>query len=96
MKPSEHRRNIKRRAIEYKGGKCQKCGYSKSVYSLDFHHINPKKKSFVISAQIRKWEAIVEELNKCVLVCKNCHSEIHDEIFKNNKREILKKILNKE
>lgn len=74
------RNRTKEKAVEYKGGKCIICGYSKYNGNLDFHHINPAEKSFSISEARRssiKWEIIEEELDKCVLVCCRCHGEIH-------------------
>lgn len=73
------RRLIKKWALEYKGYKCQCCGYDKCIEALEFHHINPEEKDFSISDRDIKlsWEQIKEELDKCVLVCSNCHREIH-------------------
>ncbi|MGI8669633.1 MAG: hypothetical protein ACR2J3_07260 [Aridibacter sp.] len=73
----QRRRKIKRKAVEYKGGKCQKCGYNKCVGAMDFHHINPDEKDFTISGNSGKWEKIKKELDKCDLLCKNCHAELH-------------------
>ena len=82
---SNRRRKLKLLAIEYKGGKCCKCGYNKSVRSLQFHHINPEEKDFDIghSGYTLSWEKTKKELDKCILVCANCHGEIEDEIEKN-------------
>lgn len=67
------------KAIEYKGGCCELCGYSKCVRALCFHHKDPNKKEFGISGNhCRKWEKVKEELDKCLLLCHNCHMEIHD------------------
>lgn len=68
----------KRKAVEYKGNKCCICGYNRYVGALDFHHIDPSKKDFNIS-ELRSytWEHIKKEVDKCILVCKNCHAEIH-------------------
>lgn len=65
---------------EYMGGKCQICGYNKCSRALTFHHINPKEKSFGISARgfTRSWDKIKKELDKCILLCSNCHMEVHD------------------
>ena len=71
------RRQIKIQAVEYKGGKCKTCGYNKCVGAMDFHHINPNEKEFTISNNAGKWEIIKKELDKCDLLCKNCHSELH-------------------
>ena len=66
---------IKMRAIDYKGGCCSKCGYSKSIIALDFHHRNPQEKSFNVSDSIRSWAATKQEIDKCDLLCSNCHRE---------------------
>ena len=72
----------KQKAVDYKGGKCEKCGYSKCLRALHFHHLNPDDKSFQISEAITKnlipWDLIQEELDKCILLCANCHAEEHD------------------
>lgn len=72
------RRNIKLKAVEYKGGKCIICGYNKCVAALDFHHIDPTTKSFGISVtgNTRSWEKVKQELDKCALLCSNCHREV--------------------
>ena len=76
------RKKNKERAIEYKGGKCEFCGYSKCKSALEFHHINPKEKVFTPSKNMNKsWEKLKEELDKCLLVCANCHREIHEKII---------------
>lgn len=69
-------------AIAYKGGKCQICGYDKCVGALEFHHLDPTQKDFGISAKgyTRSWDKNKQELNKCILVCANCHREIHNGI----------------
>lgn len=62
------------------GTKCVICGYDKSYYSLAYHHIDPTTKEFNIS-EVRSysyaWDKIEAELRKCVVVCTNCHGEIH-------------------
>jgi hypothetical protein len=71
------RKERKAKAIVYKGGKCQICGYDKCNESLTFHHLDPSKKDFNISGNhSRKWSIIQEELDKCILLCKNCHTEV--------------------
>lgn len=67
---------LKERAIDHMGGKCQKCGYDRCPEALDFHHLDPREKDFTISSRLG-WEAVVEELKKCVLLCANCHREAH-------------------
>lgn len=76
------RTRAKKRAVEYKGGKCVECGYDRCIRSLDFHHTDPKQKDFSVSNKyFWAWERLKKELDKCVLVCKNCHGEIHDDQF---------------
>jgi len=74
------RANTKDRMVKSMGGKCQCCGYNICNNSLAFHHIDPTKKDLVFAntrANPQSWGTIVEELKKCILVCLNCHSEIH-------------------
>lgn len=83
-KNSEHvkawRKKVKDRIINAMGGKCCCCGYSKCPRSLALHHLDPSKKDFSfgkVKAHPKKWELVVAELRKCILVCHNCHCEIH-------------------
>ena len=75
---TEFRIKLKINAVAYKGGKCEKCGYNKNYTALDFHHINPSKKDFnIASGSIKSWEKVKQELDKCQLLCANCHREVH-------------------
>jgi hypothetical protein len=79
-KVKEWRKNTKRRIIESMGGKCVCCGYNKCDESLALHHLDPSEKELsfgAMRANPKNWKAIVVELRKCVLVCNNCHGEIH-------------------
>ena len=68
----------KKDAIVYKGGKCIKCGYNKHQEVLEFHHCDPSKKDCDWKKmRLKNWEKILKELDKCVLVCSNCHKEKH-------------------
>lgn len=78
------RQRTKIKSIEYKGGKCILCGYDKCKTSLSFHHLNPKEKDFTISGKSFSWDKLKLELDKCVLLCLNCHQELHDNYNKNN------------
>lgn len=73
------RHKIKRMAIEYKGGKCAACGYDKCPAAFDFHHLDPKQKDFGIAAGgiTHSWKKVKEELDKCIMLCANCHRELH-------------------
>jgi len=74
---AKRRRKIKTLSIQYKGGKCQICGYSKYQGALDLHHIRGEKKFGIgDKGYTRSWEKIKEELDKCILVCSNCHREL--------------------
>ena len=67
--------------IKQFGNACTKCGYDKNYAALEFHHIEPEKKSFQLdlrSLSNRKWSSIVEEGKKCILLCSNCHAELHN------------------
>lgn len=59
------------------GGKCVKCGYDKCLSALEFHHKDPDKKDFGISDDNMRLKEAVEEIKKCVLICSNCHRELH-------------------
>jgi len=76
---AKRRKKIRKMAVEYKGGKCILCEYDKCIQALEFHHRNDNEKVFGISAKgyTRAWKKVVEELDKCVLVCANCHRELH-------------------
>ena len=80
--PKEYYQNkryrIKKEMVDYKGGKCEICSYDKSFRALQFHHIDPSTKDFNIGGVTSMNEDVKKELDKCILVCANCHSEIHD------------------
>ena len=75
----KRRKKLKYLALAYKGDKCQKCGYNKCVEALAFHHLDPTKKDFALSCRgiTRAWIKVKEELDKCILLCHNCHMEVH-------------------
>jgi len=78
-KVSSRRDKIKKKAIEYKGGSCIFCGYTTCQSALVFHHINPEEKEFGIGSNYNKsWAKIQKELDKCSLLCQNCHAELHE------------------
>jgi len=65
-----------------RGGACEICGYCKNIAALEFHHINPEEKKF--NVDMRKFsnmnlEKLEAELEKCILICANCHRELHNE-----------------
>ena len=98
MNPNEYRkqkeRALKRKLelIELKGGKCEKCGYDKNIAALEFHHLNPSEKSFQIDSRHLSNTHIDKlkiEVNKCILLCANCHREIHNEQFEKENIPLL-------
>lgn len=70
---------VKYIAVAYKGNKCQCCGYDKYIGALEFHHVDPSQKDFSIASKgyTHSWDKVRQEIEKCVLVCANCHREIH-------------------
>jgi 5-methylcytosine-specific restriction endonuclease McrA len=75
---SEWRRRTKRRLIAEAGGACAICGYDHYVGALEFHHVDPGTKSFGLSTRglTRSIDALRAELDKCILLCSNCHAEV--------------------
>lgn len=76
-----HIRQNKQTLVNLLGGKCSRCGYDKCSDAYDFHHIDPNVKEFqyndIRAAHI---DTLVKEIEKCVLLCKNCHAEVHYEL----------------
>lgn len=77
----KRKRDIKKRCVDFLGGRCITCGYNKSLRALTFHHRDPSKKDYTVS-QIQDWGwgKIEKELEKCDLLCFNCHMELHDKL----------------
>ena len=72
------RLRLKIKCVEYLGGKCVNCGFDKHLAALQFHHRNSNNKDFLISSiNTKSWKLIIEELNKCDLLCANCHAVKH-------------------
>lgn len=75
-------RGLKRK-YEYvmkRGGKCEYCGYNINLSALEFHHKDPKEKEFQVDIRAfsnHSLEKLEAELNKCELLCSNCHKEFH-------------------
>lgn len=83
-KTNKSRRNRKLRCIDYLGGRCIKCGYSKCTAALECHHRNPEEKDFNMSMSCGySDEDMYKELDKCDLLCANCHREVHSELLGN-------------
>ena len=75
---SKNWRKNKQIFVDYKGGKCEICGYCKCIGALHFHHIDPTIKDTDWHLfKNRKLEKVKDELDKCKLLCANCHAEEH-------------------
>ena len=76
---------MKKEAVKRFGGKCCVCGYDKSIRALEFHHKDPTQKEFGLAANgsAHSWENFWKEAQKCILVCSNCHAELHEQLEKN-------------
>lgn len=78
----------KMRLIDLKGGSCQRCGYNKRIPgAYDFHHRNPEEKDFGIGGKTKSFELLKEEVEKCDLLCRTCHAEVHHEIVEQRRKE---------
>jgi hypothetical protein len=75
----ERQRRFKEKCVEYKGGKCECCGYNKYIGAIEFHHEDPSKKDFNIAkARLTSFsDRVKSELDKCKILCANCHREAH-------------------
>lgn len=80
---SDYRRNRKLNLMKASGNRCCICGYNRTVSALEFHHINPEEKEYGIAAQgtCHNIQRDIAEIRKCVLVCANCHREIHEGFY---------------
>jgi hypothetical protein len=81
---------LKIKEIEYLGGKCSVCGYDKCPDALSFHHKDPKEKDFGLSGKYcLSWDKLKRELDKCLLLCNNCHAELHWEMKKDKMEKLI-------
>lgn len=77
---TEYRKRRKLNLIKVSGSQCNLCGYHKSINALEFHHIDASQKNYGIATKgtCHDLESDLTEIKKCILVCANCHREIHD------------------
>jgi hypothetical protein len=80
---AQHRRGRARKLelVEAAGGRCMMCGYNRNLGALVFHHTDASKKDLkldVRSLSNHRMELLLAELEKCILLCHNCHAEIHN------------------
>lgn len=67
--------------VDLAGGKCTQCGYCKNLSALSFHHLDPSQKSFSLDSRNlsnRSIKTAKIEFDKCVLLCMNCHTALHN------------------
>jgi predicted HNH restriction endonuclease len=79
----ERLKTYKEQAILYLGGSCRLCGYNKYIGALEFHHLDPSIKDAKYSS-MKNWSfgSKKDELDKCILLCANCHREVEAGIVK--------------
>lgn len=80
---AQQERGLRRklRLVRSMGSRRSRCGYSANLAALKFHHTEPTRKSFSLDLRAlsnRKWPKVLVEARKCILVCSNCHKEIHN------------------
>jgi len=80
--PAQKKRGLARKLelVEAFGGRCSVCGYDRNLAALTFHHIGFDKdfKLDMRSLSNRTLEVVLTEAKKCILVCQNCHAELHN------------------
>lgn len=96
------RKASKNTCLKFLGECCQECGYKKCQAALDFHHVNKDSKNIEIKILVgnRKISSpinresndpfikkLIKELDKCIILCKNCHNANHSSLGKIKNRE---------
>lgn len=94
------RQSTKEKIVKSMGEACQICGYKKTTSALALHHLDPNEKDFslgAIRASPKNIACIIQELEKCVLLCHNCHTEVHENITKipDDYKKVDKSVFNK-
>lgn len=73
----KHRAERRDAILEYMGGECLRCGFSEWP-ALHAHHVEPSEKDFALfDGRTRSLESILDEIQKCILLCANCHALVH-------------------
>jgi hypothetical protein len=72
------RQELKRKMLAYKGGQCERCGYDRCLAALCFHHVVGSKRFNFAGSHTRSWASLRAELDKCMVLCLNCHAREHD------------------
>lgn len=84
-KRRSYNKNKRKKFAEYKVKLgCKFCGYSKCSSALDFHHMSKESKIVDVSRLYNsKWDIFIYEAKKCIVICRNCHAELHYKEKKN-------------
>lgn len=86
-----HRKEVKKRIIYVLGDKCSYCGYNRCNEALEVHHLKPELKDFTFAdAYNSSWDILSKELEDCVLLCANCHREVHQNLIQVNQSSFNK------
>lgn len=85
----ERWRDRKQLVVTHLGGGCLVCGYSRTIKNLTFHHLRDKSFSLTMREFQYSWDRLLPELAKCVLLCHNCHGEVHDNLIELSTQEAL-------
>lgn len=76
------KRRVRRALVEAAGGRCAVCGYDRCIQNLHFHHVDPARKCLELgSHQGVSLARFLEELEKCLLLCANCHGEVEAQLL---------------
>jgi transposase len=77
---TRRRRRVRETLVQEAGGRCAICGYDRSIAALEFHHLDRETKSFGVSdrGMTRSLARLREEVDKCILLCSNCHAEVEN------------------
>jgi transposase len=77
---ARRRRKVKAILVDEAGGCCRVCGYRHNMRALHFHHLEPSQKRHEINAKgvAIALDRLRGEVQKCVLLCSNCHAEVED------------------
>lgn len=94
---TRRRKELKLKSIKYLGGSCKDCNLEDPCPAIyDFHHLDPSKKDFNISRKgyTYSWDKVKKELDKCILLCSNCHRKRHfkEESFPDKKYDDTPKL----
>jgi len=78
-KPSNTKKGTVKQALkDYKLAKgCARCGYNRCARALAYHHKEKGGKEYNMSQFARSWKIAEQELMKCIILCHNCHMELH-------------------